>query len=59
MTNGSAEYRAHAAHCREMAERAISPLDKEMWLRVAADWSQMASIRERYRTAPTENEGER
>jgi hypothetical protein len=49
MTNRSAEYRAQAEHCREMANGALSPMDKEMWLELSADWLSMASIYERHR----------
>jgi hypothetical protein len=34
--------------CRQMADRVASPVDKEMWLQLAADWSVMASVRERF-----------
>jgi hypothetical protein len=51
MTDGTDDYRAKAEHCRRMADRvSTSPLDKEMWLQLAADWSMLASVRERYRT---------
>jgi hypothetical protein len=42
------EYRAKAEHCRQMASQVLSPLDKEMWLQLAWDWSTLASVRERY-----------
>ena len=44
------EYRAKAEHCRHMADQVLSPLDKEMWLQLAWDWSMLASVRERYGT---------
>ena len=44
------EYRTKAEHCRRMADRVLCPLDKEMWLQLAADWSALASVRERYGT---------
>ena len=50
MTDMTDEYRAKAEHCREMADRVPSPLDKEMWLQLATDWSALASVRERYGT---------
>ncbi len=40
------DYRAKAEECRQIAEKAFSPLDKEAWLRLSADWLKMASIRE-------------
>ena len=48
MTDIRDEYRANAEHCREMADRVLSPLDKQMWLQLAWDWSTLASVRERY-----------
>ena len=50
MTDIRDEYRANAEHCREMADRVLSPLDKQMWLQLAWDWSTLASVRERYGT---------
>ena len=52
MTDSTDEYRANAEYCRRMADRVLSPLDKEMWLQVAWDWSVLASVRERYGTRP-------
>jgi hypothetical protein len=37
----SEKYRGQAQRCRQMADEAISPLDKEMWLQLAADWLTM------------------
>ena len=48
MTDIRDGYRANAEHCREMADRVLSPLDKQMWLELAWDWSTLASVRERY-----------
>ena len=42
------EYRAKAEYCRQRADQVLSPLDKEMWLQLAWDWSTLASVRERY-----------
>jgi hypothetical protein len=48
-----------AEHCREMADQVISPIDKEMWLQLAADWLLMASAQERFGTShQTEGEAE-
>ena len=44
------EYRAKAEYCRQMADQVLSPLDKEMLLQLAADWSALASVQERYGT---------
>jgi hypothetical protein len=34
--------RRQAEECRTQAAKAISPLDKEAWLRVAGDWIKLA-----------------
>ena len=31
-------YRKQADECREQAAKAVSPLNKEAWLRVAEEW---------------------
>jgi hypothetical protein len=36
------EFRTNADECREQAARAINPLDKERWLKIAQHWLQMA-----------------
>jgi hypothetical protein len=41
------EYRAKAKYCREMANKAVSPLDKDAWLQLASDWLTMSSMRDR------------
>ena len=51
------EYRAEAERCRQMAAEVISPLDKEAWLQLAAEWLAMTSIYERFGT-PVESEAE-
>jgi hypothetical protein len=38
----AARFRKQAEEARQHAERAISPLDKEAWLRVAAEWIKLA-----------------
>ena len=35
-------YRKQAEDCRQMAAKAISPLDKEAWLKLAGDWLRLA-----------------
>jgi hypothetical protein len=43
MTETDAErFRREAEDCRVIAEKAISPLDKEEWLRLAAEWLKLA-----------------
>jgi hypothetical protein len=34
--------RRQAEECRRLAERAVSPLDKEAWLRFADEWLKLA-----------------
>ena len=35
-------FRQQAEECRREAEKAVSPLDKEAWLKLAADWLRLA-----------------
>jgi hypothetical protein len=43
MSQGDIErYRKQAQECQEQAERAVNPLDKERWLRLAGEWVKMA-----------------
>jgi hypothetical protein len=35
-------FRAEAEEARRQAEKAISPLDKEAWLKVAGEWIKLA-----------------
>jgi hypothetical protein len=44
-----ARFRAQAEECRQQAERAISLLDKESWLRVAGEWIKLAQDAEQRR----------
>jgi hypothetical protein len=44
-----ARFRAQAEECRQQAERAVSPLDKEAWLRVAGEWIKLAQETEQKR----------
>ena len=39
-----ARFRKQAEETRQHAERAISPLDKEAWLRVAGEWIKLAEL---------------
>ena len=55
MTNN----RAKAEHCRQMADQVVSPIDKEMWLQLAADWLSMASTHERFGNDQTKSEAEK
>jgi hypothetical protein len=50
MTETDADrFRKEAEECRKLAERAIAPLDKEAWLRLAADWVKLAATAEERR----------
>jgi hypothetical protein len=40
-------FRKEAEECRELAENAMSPLDKEAWGRLAEDWLKLAREAER------------
>lgn len=42
-----AKFRALAETCRQEAERALSVPDKEMWLRMAGEWTTLAQNIER------------
>jgi hypothetical protein len=42
MADEAARFRKQAEECREQAEKATSPLDKEAWLHAAEDWSRLA-----------------
>ena len=41
-TKAVTRFRAQADDCRQQAERAVNPLDKESWLRLAGEWTKMA-----------------
>ena len=58
MTTKPEEYRAPALHCRLMADQVESPLDKKLWLELAADWMAMASIHERHGIGEIRSEAE-
>ncbi|WP_193760667.1 hypothetical protein [Bradyrhizobium yuanmingense] len=42
-------FRQEAEECRQLAASSINPLDKETWLRLAAEWLKMAEEAERRR----------
>ena len=50
------EYRAKAEHCRHMADQVLSPIEREMCLQLAAEWLQIASIRERFGIGQTKRD---
>ena len=43
----AAKYRKQAEECRQQAAKAVSPVDKEAWLRVAEEWLKLTSSAER------------
>jgi hypothetical protein len=51
MTETDAQrFRKQAEECHELAAKAFSQLDREAWLRLAADWIKLAqSAEERHR----------
>ena len=46
MSDDASRFRKQAEEARQHAERAISPLDKETWLRVAGEWIKLAETAE-------------
>jgi hypothetical protein len=46
MADDASKFRKQAEEARQHAERAISPLDKEAWLRVADEWLKLAETAE-------------
>lgn len=46
MSDDAARFRKLADECREQGERALNPLDKESWLRLAGEWTKMAQSAE-------------
>ena len=36
------KYRRQAEECRRNAESALRPVDRDAWLRLAADWTKLA-----------------
>ena len=38
----SERFRSKATECRQLAEIAINPLDKQAWLQLAEDWIKLA-----------------
>jgi hypothetical protein len=48
----AARFRQQAEECRQQAEKAISPLDKEAWLRTASEWIELAQSAEQRDSQP-------
>jgi len=42
MFEDATQYRERAEEARQIAEKFINPLDKELWLRVASEWLKLA-----------------
>jgi hypothetical protein len=46
MTENDVErFRNEAKECRQLAERATNPIDKQAWLRLAEDWIKLAEAK--------------
>jgi hypothetical protein len=43
-------FRKQAEECRKQAERSVNVLDKDAWLRLAADWIRLAENGEKRRS---------
>jgi hypothetical protein len=43
MSDDATRFRKQAEECREQAAKAISPLDKEAWLRTAGEWLKLVA----------------
>ena len=55
--NNRGEYRARAEYCRQLAAKALTPLEKEGWLQQATDWRMLAQLSDREcRTAAEMND---
>jgi hypothetical protein len=39
-------YRREAEECRQNADKAMRPVDREAWLRLAAEWAELAKSAE-------------
>jgi hypothetical protein len=46
MSDDAGRFRKQAEECRAQATKAVSPLDKESWLRAAEEWLKLASSAE-------------
>jgi hypothetical protein len=51
-TDNAERFRDEAEECRRQAERTISPLDKETWLRLAGEWLKLAHDADARRRKP-------
>jgi hypothetical protein len=47
MSDDATRFRKEAEVCRQQAERAVSRLDKEAWLRAADEWLKLATSAEK------------
>jgi hypothetical protein len=52
MSDDAGRFRRHAEEARLQAEKSISPLDKEAWLKVAVEWLKLAQSVEDRRGKP-------
>jgi hypothetical protein len=49
MADDADRYRKHAEECRQQAAKAVSPVDKQQWLRRSEEWLRLAQSGERPR----------
>ena len=47
MSDDAARFRRQAKEAKEHGTKALSPLDKEAWLRIAEEWIKLAQAAER------------
>ncbi|GLR87997.1 hypothetical protein [Bradyrhizobium iriomotense] len=51
MTELDAEwFRKEAEECRQQAGKTVDPIDREAWLKLAADWAKLAEDDDRRRS---------
>jgi hypothetical protein len=43
MSDNADRYSREAEECRQNAQNALRPIDREAWLRLAADWARLAA----------------
>ena len=59
MMSDANKYRREAEECRLNAECALRPIDREAWLRIAANWAKLAEgaeLTQRLKDVPRETD---
>jgi hypothetical protein len=46
LSDNVAKYLTRAEEAKEHANRTLSPVDQQMWLKLAAEWTKLAEIAE-------------